>query len=124
MTFSTTLTLIVLILLLIDLIYRIKFPRVTPTSGVSQQDSALKEFFRDHKSQLSFTRLSIAFLLVFGFGVVIYGILHKELWVQCQSVWDKILDASKNLFIIGKAPETVSQLQGVFGNQGSPKDGK
>lgn len=110
---STALTILVLVLLVIDLIYRVKHP--APKAEASKKDSALHEFFRDYKDQLSFTRLAIAVLLFFGFVIVLIGLIWPHLWDKCATVWEAILSGAKTLFTIGKAPEAVAQLQGIIG---------
>lgn len=122
MTASTVLTIFVLILLIIDLIYRIRVPHVVQDPSSSKKDSVLKEFFRDHKDQLSFTRLSTAVVLLFGFSVVIYGLYHPQLWEQCKSIWEKVCELAKLLFGIGKVPEAVGQLQGILGTKTTGED--
>lgn len=121
MTLSLGLTIFVILLLIVDVVYRIRVGRPAPDSNAPPHDGMLKEFFRDYKDQLSFTRLITAVVLLFGFGIVIYGLYHPTLWEQCKSTWEKLSDLAKFLFGIGKTPEAVGQLQGIIGGKAEPK---
>ena len=114
LSLSTILAGLVVILLAIDLIYRIKFPKQAPAPDTVEKPGVLKEFFRDYKDQLSFTRLAIAVMLAFGFAIVITGLVYPQLWDKCSAVWDKLLTGIQALFTIGKAPEAVNQLTGII----------
>jgi len=117
MTLSLGLTIFVILLLIVDVVYRIKVGRPVPDPNTPPHDGIFKEFFRDYKDQLSFTRLITAIVLLFGFAIVVYGLYHPALWEQCKSTWEKISDLAKFLFGIGKTPEAVSQLQGIVGGK-------
>jgi len=106
---STALTVFVILLLIIDVIYRIRFPR--PDQNPNQpKHEVIKEFFRDYKDQLSWTRIALTALLVFAIIVVIVGLKWPHLWDKCKETFNAVLEWCKWLYGISKTPEAVNQV--------------
>lgn len=115
LTVSNILTILVIVILLIDIVYRIKYRgNGHSTTSVVKSDSAFKEIFRDFKDQLSFTRVATAVVILAIFIAIGIGWWWPHLQAYCTTAYDKLLDFAKMLFGIGKTPEAVNQLNGMF----------
>lgn len=112
---SLALTIFVVVLLIIDLVYRIKFPHVQIQSGpVKDKHETIKEFFRDYKDQLSWTRLALSTLLIFVIVVVMVGLWKPTLWDKCKEIFNTVLEWCKWLYGLNKTPEAVGQVGQIF----------
>lgn len=112
---SVLLTIFVAILLIIDIAYRVRFPKQKQEVDPAKESrGVIKEFFRDYKDQLSWTRLALSILLGFGLLVIVAGLLWPSLWDKCKEIFNVVLEWCKWLFGISKTPEAVNQVSNML----------
>lgn len=111
---STALNILVIFVLLVDIVYRVKYRRSLTSTSAEAKNSSMREIFSDFKNQLSFTRVSLAAIICLAFLMVGVGWYWPSLQAYCSNAFDKFLDFGKVIFGLGKSPETFQQLGGII----------